>query len=78
MTAPAAHRLTELLERIAVALERQAAVAGETVDVKGAAVILKTTERAIYARHQRGKMPDTVPGNGPRLLWRRADLLRGE
>jgi hypothetical protein len=48
------------------------------VDVKGAATILKITERAVYVRNQRGKMPPTVPGNGKRLLWRRADLLRGD
>jgi hypothetical protein len=73
-----AARLLTVLERIAVALERQTAVAGDTVDVKGAAVILQITERAVYVRNQRGKMPPTVPGNGKRLLWRRADLLRGE
>jgi hypothetical protein len=67
-----------VLERIAVALERQSAVAGDTVDVKGAAVILQISERAVYVRHQRGKLPPPIPGHGKRLLWRRADLLRGE
>ena len=74
----AARQILLTLERIAVALERQSAVAGETVDVRGAAVILKISERAVYVRHQRGKMPPPVPGNGKRLLWRRADLLKGE
>lgn len=73
-----AEAILTVLERIAVALERQTTFAGDTVDVKGAAVILQITERAVYVRNQRGKMPPTVPGNGKRLLWRRADLLRGE
>jgi DNA replicative helicase MCM subunit Mcm2 (Cdc46/Mcm family) len=75
---PATARLLQAIERLTDALERTAAVAGDTVDVKGAATILKITERAVYVRNQRGKMPPTVPGNGKRLLWRRADLLRGD
>ncbi|HEY2848340.1 MAG TPA: hypothetical protein VGI97_00555 [Gemmatimonadaceae bacterium] len=64
------------LERIATALERQASPVdvSETVDVKEAAALLKTTPRAIYVRHQRGQMPKPLPG-AKRLLWRKADLL---
>jgi hypothetical protein len=51
--------------------------ASETVDVAGAAVLLKTTPRAIYVRHQRGQMPDPIRG-AKRLLWRKADLLATE
>jgi hypothetical protein len=72
-----ASAILTVLERIAVALERQASVAGDTVDVKGAAVILKTSERGIYLRHQKGQMPRPIPGSR-RLIWRRADLLRGK
>jgi hypothetical protein len=66
----------DLLRRIADALERLAeprALASETVDVDEAAVLLKTTPRAIYVRHQRGQMPTPLPGR--RLLWRKADVL---
>jgi len=48
----------------------------ETVDVKGAAALLHTTPRVIYVRHQRGQMPKPLPGSR-RLIWRKADLLRG-
>jgi hypothetical protein len=65
-----------VLERIAVALERQSLPqeVADTVDVEGAAQLLKTTQGAIYARHRRGKMPRRLPGR--RLVWRTADLLR--
>lgn len=76
-----AARQTELLERIANALEKLAAPAvaenTETVDVKGAAELLHTTPRVIYVRHQKGQMPKPLPGSR-RLIWRRADLLRGK
>ena len=71
-----AARLLDVLERIAVALERQAPTA-DVVDVEGAAALLCTTPKAIRLRHQRGKMPPPIHGQGKRLLWRRADLLRG-
>lgn len=48
----------------------------ETVDVKGAAALLHTTPRVIYVRHERGQMPKPLPGSR-RLIWRKADLLRG-
>jgi hypothetical protein len=77
-----AARHTELLERIATALEKlvgppAAAANTETVDVKGAAELLHTTPRVIYVRHQKGQMPRPIPGSR-RLIWRRADLLRGK
>lgn len=70
----------EQLKRIADLLETLVApkaLSGETVDVKGAAVLLHTTPRAIYVRHQRGQMPAPIPGSGRRLVWRKSDLLRG-
>jgi hypothetical protein len=72
----AAKRQTALLERIATALERLATPqeTADTVDVEGAARLLKTTQGGIYARHRRGKMPRRLPGR--RLVWRTADLLR--
>lgn len=65
----AIERLTDALERATVPVE-----VGETVDVEGAARLLKTTQGGIYARHRRGKMPRRLPGR--RLVWRTADLLR--
>jgi len=74
-------RQTELLERIANALEKLAAPTAvantETVDVKGAAELLHTTPRVIYVRHQKGQLPKPIPGSR-RLIWRKADLLRGK
>lgn len=69
-------------ERIAAALAifaRDEAVApgtgsAETVDVREAARLLKTTAKGIYNLHARGKLPPTI-GPGRRLLWRRTDLL---
>jgi hypothetical protein len=55
----------------------RAAANTETVDVKGAAELLHTTPRVIYVRHQKGQMPRPIPGSR-RLIWRRADLLRGK
>lgn len=46
----------------------------ETLDVKEAAKLLKTTPGAIYVRHKRGQMPRRLPGR--RLVWRKADLLK--
>lgn len=69
-------QLVRVLERVARVLERLAeAQTGETLDVGEAAVLLKTTPRGIYVRRQRGQMPRPVPG--PRLVWRKSDLLRG-
>ena len=71
-----ARQILDVLERIAVALERQSAANdAETVDVKGAAKLLHTTPRVIYVRHERGQMPRPLPGS-KRLVWRKADLLR--
>lgn len=73
-------RQIELLERLCDAVEdlrariAPPAEVGETVDVEGAARLLKTTQGGIYARHRRGKMPRRLPGR--RLVWRTADLLR--
>lgn len=77
MTAEARH-LERTLERIANALEKLAAgadSANDTVDVKGAAEILRCTPRAVYTRHCRGQLPPPVRG-ARRLVWRKADLLR--
>lgn len=73
MTATTA-RLLQAIERLTDALERTAAAAGDTVDVKGAAKLLRTTPRAIYVRHQRGQMPRPIRG-AKRLLWRKADVI---
>jgi len=62
-----------LAEALGVSLSASTSL--ETVDVKGAAALLHTTARAVYVRHQRGQMPRPLPGR--RLIWRKADLLRG-
>jgi hypothetical protein len=70
-------RETELLERIASALDKLVAQneePSETVDVKGAAALLHTTPRAIYQRRHAGQMP--TPVSRRPLVWRKADLLR--
>jgi hypothetical protein len=46
----------------------------ETVDVDGAARLLKTTAVGVYSLKAKGKMPKPI-GRGRRLLWRRDDLL---
>ena len=78
---PRSARELQVLERIADALERLAgpseAANLETVDVDGTAKLLHTTPRVIYVRRQRGQMPKPLPGSR-RLIWRKADLLRGE
>ena len=77
MIETSAGQIHETLQRIAEALERlagaQRSPSSETVDVKEAAVLLKTTPRAVYVRHQRGQMPRPLPGR--KLLWRKSDLL---
>jgi len=77
--AASARYLQRTLERIADALEKLAAqneaTPLETVDVKQAAMLLHTTPRAVYVRHQRGQMPTPLPGR--KLVWRKSDLLRG-
>lgn len=52
----------------------RADTSGETVNVAGAAKLLHTTERGIYLRRQKGKMP--VPVTRRPLVWRKADLLK--
>lgn len=72
-----AHQIHRTLERIADLLETLVTprgLSGETVDVKGAAILLHTSMRAIYVRHQRGQMPKPLPGR--RLVWRKIDLLK--
>ena len=69
-------------ERIAAALAifaRDGAAApgtssAETVDVREAARLLKTTAKGMYNLRARGILPPSI-GPGRRLLWRRADLL---
>jgi hypothetical protein len=69
------HALAEALAIDPVYAEDMIKTASETVDVHGAAALLKTTPRAIYVRHQRGQMPEPVRG-ARRLVWRKEDLLK--
>jgi len=72
-------------ERIAAALAilaRDGAAApgtgsAETVDVREAARLLKTTPKGVYNLHARRKLPAPI-GPGRRLLWRRSDLIASQ
>lgn len=79
MTHPARQLLQEIRDELRelrklTEAQRPQAAPDETVDVAGAAALLKTTVRGIYQRRHAGQMP--VPLSRRPLVWRRADLLK--
>lgn len=76
MSVPELHVLEEIRDELR-ALRKIAegqATPEETVDVEGAAALLKTTVRAIYERRRAGSMPTPITRRP--LVWRKVDLLK--